>query len=147
MAGATLELLLHGNENIDAALQQLIDDIAHPQPALKEVGEYLDLAHRLRWDAQQAPDGSSWEPLAPATLARKQQRNQPTDILVQSTFMRDTLRYQLTPFGLLFGTDRIYGASHQFGREEAGIPAREWLGLSDDDGDEVQAILEAHLRP
>lgn len=145
MAGATLELVLHGNQNIDTALQQLIDHIAHPQPALQDIGEYLDLAHRLRWDAQQTPDGSAWAPLAPATLARKQQRNQPTDILVQSTFMRDTLRYQLTPFGLLFGTDRIYGASHQYGREEAGIPARPWLGLSSSDRDEVVRIIEGHI--
>jgi phage gpG-like protein len=44
------------------------------------------------------------------------------------------------------GTNLIYGATHQFGDEERGIPARPYLGLSDDDRRAVVRVLHIHIR-
>ncbi|WP_241085742.1 phage virion morphogenesis protein [Candidatus Vondammii sp. HM_W22] len=57
-------------------------------------------------------------------------------ILVESGALRDSLE---------FGTDRKYGATHQLGDQERGIPARPFLGIDDQDRDEILAILQRHL--
>ncbi len=55
------------------------------------------------------------------------------------------LRYHATRDSLEFGTDRKYGATHQLGDQERGIPARPFLGIDDQDRDEILAILRRHL--
>jgi phage virion morphogenesis protein len=147
MTGVTLRVAVeYDDQQVKEALARLVALGSNMKPVFADIGEYLDLAHRERWDAQEAPDGSPWEPLKEATLKRKQRKGRSSDILVETAVMRDTLRYLATPDELRFGTDRIQGATHQFGREEDGIPAREWLGLSDADKEEVLAILEDHIQ-
>jgi phage gpG-like protein len=60
---------------------------------------------------QVVPDGSPWAPLAPSTLARKKGN----DILRQDGQLQDTIRHSVSGNELAFGTDRVYGAIHQFG--------------------------------
>lgn len=156
MAGATLRVDSRiDDDDVRAALERLVALGADATPAFREIGEYLDLAHRLRWDKEQAPDGTGWEPLSEVTLKRKRGRGQ---ILVNSGNLRDLLRYEASADGLAFGTDRIYGAVQQFGAKQGAfgktqrggpipwgdIPARPWLGLSEEDKQEVMAILKRH---
>ena len=134
------------DREIRRALQRLVDAGQDLRPAFREIGEYLDLATRERFDRAQAPDGTRWAPLKPRTLKRKQRRKRPLDILVDSGDLRDLMRYHVTADRLEFGTDRKYGATHQFGDPRRNIPARPFLGLSDDDRREVLDILQEHLR-
>lgn len=157
MAGVTLTAV--GFEAVDAALLERINAARDPAPALRQVGEYLDLSHRQRWDRGQAPDGSLWAKLRPVTLARKQAKGRPLGILVQTTDLRDTLRWALQGRELVFGTGRPYGAAMQFGAARGAfgktkfgapipwgdIPPRPWLGLSDADVAEARDILRRHL--
>lgn len=144
MAGARIEIHWEYSEALSVinAMAAAGRDL---EPAWREIGEYLDLAHRLRWDSQVAPDGTPWEPLDPKTIESKRRRGLPDDILVEHGYLRDLLRYETTAAELLFGSDRVYGATHQFGRPDAGIPARPWLGTSEEDDDEILVILQRHL--
>ncbi|MCO1337222.1 phage virion morphogenesis protein, partial [Microbulbifer sp. OS29] len=72
-------------------------------------------------------------------------------VLTLSGLLRNTLRYQVQGTELLFGTDRPYGAVHQFGATQGqfgktkrggpipwgNIPARPWLGTSAEDDREI----------
>jgi phage gpG-like protein len=172
MAGASLSIKVKFDDNrIMAALTSLEKAGGNMQLAFQDIGEYLLLSHRERFDKEQAPDGTPWEPLAESTLRRKmlkgvrrgkgEKRKSLTTgkgtksgainvlarskILVERGDLRDTLRYQASSDGLLFGTDRIYGATHQFGDEERNIPSREYLGLSEEDQAEIIAIIDSHL--
>ncbi len=174
MAGTRLEIKVEMDDRaVRSALQRLIKAGADLKPAFAEIGEYLDLATRERFDREEAPDGTSWEPLSEATLRRKMlkgvkrgkgkkrrrlttragntkagaiKRLAQASILVESGDLRDTLRYHATADSLEFGTDRKYGATHQFGDDEdRNIPARPYLGLSDADRAEIVAILREHL--
>jgi phage gpG-like protein len=40
------------------------------------------------------------------------------------------------------GSNLIYAATHQMGDEERNIPARAYLGLSDDDESELQEVID-----
>ena len=64
-------------------------------------------------------------------------------ILQDRGTLHDTLRYQASASGVEIGTDRIYGATHQFGR--GNIPARPFLGLSAGDRQDILAIVRDHL--
>ncbi|MNR33059.1 Phage virion morphogenesis family protein [compost metagenome] len=119
------------------------------------MSEYLQLSTDERFRAQVSPDGTSWAPLSPATLARKKGNR----ILRESGTLQDTLRGQVGGNELHFGTDRPYGAVHQFGQPKGksgttrrgspipwgNIPARPYLGLSAEDEEEIPAILRDYL--
>ncbi len=145
MTGVFIEVDAQSFARAERYLQRIITAGQSLEPAFAEIGEYLLESHAERFSLEVAPDGTPWEPLAPATLANKADDR----ILQEEGFLRDTLAYQVTGAELLFGTNRIYGATHQFGREEDGIPARPYLGIATspwNDEDEIVAILKDHLQ-
>ncbi len=127
-----------------------------------EIGELLMQSHRRRFIDQKAPDGTPWAPLSPAYKAKKKQNAD--RVLVLHGLLAGTLRYQVGVEGLLFGTDRVYGAVHQFGAKKGqfgqgtyttrkgsfpipwgNIPARPYLGVSEEDKVEIAELIKDRL--
>lgn len=142
MAGAALAINVEiDDREVLAALRRLQAAGADMEPVFRTIGEHLLISTRARFDKQQAPDGSAWAPLTPAYQARKKKNKD--KILQYYGYLYDLLRYEASGSGVEFGTDRIQGATHQFGRD--GIPARPFLGLSDGDRQDILAIVSDHL--
>lgn len=110
MAGVTLD---YSGEQALAALRQTAAALADPQPMLRDIGEYLLIAHDQRFAQQRAPDGTPWQPLSPAYLKRK--RKNRGKILQLDGYLKNLMRYQVHGDELLFGSDRVYAAIHHFG--------------------------------
>lgn len=174
MAGARLSINVEIKDHeVREALKGLERAGGDLEPAFRDIGEYLLLSHRDRYDKEQAPDGTPWEPLADSTLRRKMLKGvrrgkgaknksltkkrggtkvgairalAGSKILVESSNLRDLLRYQTTSSSLQLGTDRIYGATQHFGDPDRNIPSREFLGLSERDMAEVKRIINRHLQ-
>lgn len=110
MAGAILDVTLDQNQvgKVLKDLSERLDDLTTP---LNDIAEYLHQSTDDRFIKQVAPDGSPWAPLAPSTLARKKGGR----ILREKGTLQDTLRHSVSNNELKFGTDRPYGAIHQFG--------------------------------
>lgn len=142
MAGVRLDVTFD-DQRVLRALKELSRRGGSAEPAMKAIGEDWQRSHRRRFDAQVSPEGQPWEPLDEAY--RKRKKKHQNEILVLNTYLRDTLRYETGPDSLEFGTDRVYGATHQFGDDARGIPARPWLGLSEDDEAAAIKTLLAHL--
>ena len=184
MAGATLEF---DAVAALAVVNEAAAALADPAPMLRDIGEYLLIAHDQRFASQASPDGTPWQALSPAYLKRKKKNRD--KILVLDGFLKNTLRYQVNPNELLFGTNRIYGAMMHFGgsidiaarsqqayfRQDGKtgdvgnqfvskrksnfaqwvtigaytiqIPARPWLGISDDDNYAIAGIATRYLMP
>ncbi len=154
MAGAMLDVTLDTSQ-VGKALDDLADRLGDLTTPLNDIGEYLQISTDDRFRQKVAPDGSPWAPLSPVTLARKKG----SGILREKGTLQDTLRKQVTSTELAFGTDRPYGAVHQFGQKKGAsgktgkgqsipwgdIPAREYLGLSSDDEAEVLLIIQEYL--
>lgn len=101
-------------EELRKALQRLMEKTGDLKPMLRDLGEGLSLWHMLRNSQEISPDGNKWKELAPSTIAQK--RRNKDKILIESGLMLETLRYRLVgDDALVFGTDRKYGAIHQFG--------------------------------
>lgn len=87
----------------------------NPRPLLAMVREHLLRIHRQRFQDQKAPGGTPWQALSPRYLRRKKRNS--NRILVLRGYLMNLLRGILDDEGLLFGTDRVYGAIHHFGGE------------------------------
>ena len=148
MAGVTLSIDLEGEETVVKTFRRLVESGRDLREPLGDMGEHLLNTHLERWRRGVSPEGVPWEPLSEAYAARKRQKRPNAGLLVFDDILRGTLRYQVQSHSLDLGTDRPYGATHQFGRDEgrgAPIPARPFLGLAASDDDALLEILRDHL--
>lgn len=118
MAGVTLE---YQAEEVLAAIRQVTEALGSPERMLRDMGEYLMIAHDQRFASQTAPDGTPWQALSPAYQRRK--KKNADKVLVLDGYLKNTLRYQVAGNEMVFGTNRVYAAIHQFGGEIQ-MPAR-----------------------
>lgn len=142
MAGASFNITYHDAEVL-TVLGNLVARAQNMREVFADIGEHLLNSHKDRWGQQQAPDGAAWEPLEPKYQARK--KKNADKILLLDGYLRDLLHYNASDDELQLGTNLIYGATHQFGDPKRGIPAREFLGLSDQDSTDVLEILHEYL--
>lgn len=153
MAGAMLDVTVD-DSLVGKALEELARRLGDLTTPFNDIGEYLHQSTDDRFSKKVAPDGSPWAPLSAVTLARKKGPG----ILREKGTLQDTLRKQVTSTELAFGTDRPYGAVHQFGQKKGAsgsakgrpipwgdIPDRPYLGLSAEDEIEVLFIIREYL--
>ncbi len=157
MAGTHITITLD-DENLRRQLGDLIGALTNPGPALRSIGEELQRTTQDRFDPGQkkAPDNTPWARNSDVTIAIKG-RNNP---LYERGILQGSIRYQLSGArGVEVGTNLVYGAAHQFGmvkgyagRTRRGapipwgdIPARPYLGASEEDGARIIEILRDYL--
>ena len=157
MAGARIEITVDDAE-IRRALGKLNGAVKDMTPVMRDIGEHLLNTTRERFVDQKAPDGTHWAPLSRTTKRRK--RRNRDKILTERGFLRGNLTYRADVKSVRVGSPSIYAGAHQLGAERGAfgttgsgrpipwgdIPARPFLGLSDDDRDEVVRLVERFLR-
>lgn len=150
----------------DTQAVKKIDEIAkqlkNPRLLYAELGEQLIQQHKKRIDKGEDPTGKKWKPLQPWYNASKKGKG----ILRESGQLRNTLAYNLKPNGLEFGSPVEYAPVHQFGAiikpkrkkalalgggelgfaKKVNVPARPWLGVSDNDAKDLEEKAVNHLR-
>jgi phage virion morphogenesis protein len=102
-------------------------------PLMDEIGGALETSTRVRFEDGDGPDGKRWTP---------SKRGGQT--LVDTGRLLASITSNASRTSVEVGSNLIYAATHQFGRDA--IPARPFLGLSVDDGREIEAIVEDYLR-
>jgi phage virion morphogenesis protein len=135
--------------DVRAALNDLLQRGESLRPAFLAIGKYLIGSHEDRFPAQKSPDGTTWAPLSEQykKSKRKRKSRHPDLILVLNGYLANHFRYRADDNELVFGTDRIYGAVHQFGWPEKNIPPRPFLGISPSDEQKIIATLIEYLLP
>ena len=145
MAGVRIHITLD-----DAPVRDALDRLSRAStdltPLMRDIGEHLLNTTRERFVEQKAPDGSPWAPLSETTKKRK--RRNKGKILTERGFLRGNLAYQAGSSEVQVGSPSIYAGTHQFGSTTqrrripwGDIPARPFLGLSDDDEAEIRALV------
>ncbi|MDO6497335.1 phage virion morphogenesis protein [Photobacterium sanguinicancri] len=144
MAGTRYSISVDDGQ-IRERLNTLIQQGTDLTPAFQDIGEMLLISHSERWDKQVSPEGEPWQALSPDYKARK--KRSADLILVLNRHLGRELNYNASAHSFEFGTPYEYGAIHHFGGtpemrpQNAAIPARPWLGVSDDDKTEIFDIL------
>lgn len=131
------------------ALLAKLDDLS---PFFASVGEVLVGSTIDRFASETDPDGAKWAAHAPATIANRLKRhgNAPLTILRLSGHLAGSINYQASATRVEVGNNVVYGAIHQFGGQagrghKVTIPARPYLGLSDDDREQIEETMDDYL--
>jgi phage virion morphogenesis protein len=143
MAGSTIQI--DGNfEQVAGLVTQIAQRCGSPGPALAIIGETVRVSVLQNFQAGGRP--AAWAPLAPATLMKKRGGS----ILREKNHLMNSIN--ATPVGnaVLVGTNRVYGAIHQFGGRagrggSAKIPARPYLMVQDEDWPEMVEQLGDYI--
>lgn len=160
------------NAQVDAALKRLADGVENPAPVLKEIGDLLVESTLQRFAAGRAPDGTPWAPNAEATLEAYLGRtggNYKKDgslskkgtarlagkkpLIGESRSLSTQIHRQLVGNDAVeVGSNMVYAAMQQFGGTKAefphlwgDIPARPFLGISDEDARGIEGIVDDYL--
>lgn len=163
----TIEL---NDEALQEGLARLTGLMSDLSPVMKDLGELLMLSTKERFPQGVAPDGTPWAPKAAATIERYLSRGDRADsrpLFGPSGALAEEIFYDAGPDQVEIGSNRIYAAVMQFGaakgafgpyagvdkkgRRYSGtapwgnIPARPFLGLSDEDEVNLVATVEEWL--
>lgn len=158
-----------------AAVQRLLDTGRDLKPAMQDIGEYLVVSTRQRFQDGVAPDGTPWARNSYTTFdrlaggmskgsygkdgrinAKGASRVAGKKPLIGETKQLSTKIFpRATAHGVEVGSPLEYAGTQQFGAKAKSfsggktpwgdIPARPFLGLSKDDEQQVLAILQEHL--
>lgn len=145
-----------------AALRRVVGTLADPTPLAAEIAALGENSTRLRFRTQIAPDGSTWKPSLRAQITGGR-------TLTQDGHLSGSLSARHGRDFAEWGVNRIYAAIHQFGGvirpktakalrfqlagggfavvQSVTMPARPYLGLSDDDRSDVLDAIERALAP
>lgn len=128
-------------------LQRLAGDL---RPALAEMGEDLVESTKHRFETSTRPDGVHWSENSWVTVTNKGEGKPP--LTGETGVLMDTIDYSATADLLEVGSPMEYAAMQQFGGTTdefphlwGDIPARPFLGLSDDDRSDLLAIMQRHI--
>lgn len=131
------------DDGILRGLERLGEKLEDMRPVMAEIGEALREASMEAFDTETAPDGRRWKPLSPVTIARRR-GGPPYRILQDTGTLRQSITRQVdSPLSVVVGTRVSYGAKHQFGSGR--VPARPFLGVSDEARSEIEATIVAWL--
>lgn len=158
MVGARITIDVVGLDRTQKRLAGMVKAGRDLTPLMRDIGEYLLRTTRDRFEDERGPDGAPWQPLSEATRRRK--RRNKDRILTESGHLGGpSLSYRASPSELLLGSSAVYAGTHQFGAKKGSfgatskgepipwgdIPAREFLGLSDADGAEIEELIGDYL--
>lgn len=123
-----------------------------PRELFQEIGEAMHASWRDRAAEQVGPDGVAWVPLSEEYAAYKEKKRPGVTMLKFDLHMiGDQFAYQVGDAFVDLGTNAPYGAVQQLGGTPdmapgpAAIPARPYLGLSEEDVKTVEEIVADYL--
>jgi phage virion morphogenesis protein len=128
-------------------LEKRIDEIAalDRRALLDAVGFAVENQTRRRiYDEKTGPDGVAW-PNWSERYALSRHGNH--SLLEGERDLLDSIDYTVASSGgaVEIGSNLVYAATHQAGDERRNIPARPYLGLSTDDEDELEQVVDDFL--
>ena len=142
MAGTALGISLE-SDSIQQLQERLasLASLASDDTLLTALGTEIESQTRRRIaDEKTTPAGADW-PDWSEDYALSRHTGQ--SLLQSGGGLLDSIQYLVSGDILEVGSNLIYAALHQFGGEPVGIdvPAREWLGLSDDNLADLHEVL------
>ena len=131
-----IEVKIEFSKAVTDALNRLDKAAANPRAAYLAIGEKLVVSTKRRFETSTAPDGTRWAPNKPSTL-KKKKGNKP---LIGNGLLAQQIFYDYDEKGLFIRSPMEYAAMQHFGGMKSqfpnlwgDIPAREFLGVSDED--------------
>jgi len=155
MAGAYVEVKID-DSRFKRSISELLARLVDTTPLMAEIGEIVVESVQRNFEEKQAPDGTPWKPLAPATVrARAKKGRSAEDILIFNRILMGSVHPEAHRDHVDIGTNIVYAAVHQFGigayshietrRTMPAIPARPYLGVREEDWPEIDDAIGAFI--
>lgn len=109
------------------------------------IGQKLSDSTKERMTRQETPDGGSWEALDPNYELRRKAIWGDRPILDLSGFLFESIAYESNAKEIRVGSSAIYAGTHQYGLPQKNVPARPYLGLSEEDKSTITNLFSAFL--
>jgi phage virion morphogenesis protein len=144
----TVQLNVDVRNTASAGLRQLMLKTGSITECLDDIGMSLETSTHRRFEDQQDPQGNAWKEHSEATIAI---RGEGAPILRDKVDLYDSISHSVQGSKVLVGANRVYARIQQLGGEagrigaRVTIPARPYLGISNDDEREIGAIVQDHL--
>ena len=127
-------------------LAELRDRGGNLGPAMREIAGHLLDGVNEAFAREASPAGAPWAPLKPATVEdRLRQRYGSGPILERSGDLGARILADWDNTGAVVGTNVVYAATHHYGDDDRGIPARPFLGVADEARDVILQAVADHL--
>lgn len=144
------------------ALQRAAESGRDLSPLMSDIAGVIEDAIERAFQTQSDPEtGEPWAPLAESTKSARRRRggSEPFAILQDSSSLVQSIGSESSATEAAAGVAEIYGTTHQFGAEKGefgatrhgvsipwgDIPARPFLGLSDEDETEILDLVSTYL--
>ncbi len=142
---------IHLRDNWSKRLDRIRSNLDDMEPAWKFVGEFMKKrVIKDCFDKNQSPDGKPWLKWSPQYRKRMEKRGKGGNKILQDRGELRKITYQAFKDHVIVGTEAPYAAAHQFGTKanskHGRIPARPFLGFTEQDKVEVQEILMRHIK-
>lgn len=148
-----IKIEIHDRAVLDALtrLQSRTSDLS---PLMHQIGGHLTETTKRRFDTVTAPDGTRWEPNTEATILnyRGKGKKPLTGKTGGQAGLMGTINYKAGRDFVEIGSPKEYAAMQQFGGQKSkfphlwgDIPARPFLGLSDQDRTNILDTISDYL--
>jgi phage virion morphogenesis protein len=150
MAAASISFDLKEVEAVKKLLANSTLDNADRARLLGSIGNEIKEQTVDRFETKKSPDGDTWKDIAEKTrryYERKSSSLSPEPPLVLEGMLRLSLTNEVRggAWSVLVGATMEYAAVHQFGWPKKNIPARPYLGVSQDDAKAIEAAAAVFL--
>jgi len=122
-----------------------LEKISQAFARARELGNIKKLLHSIgteeegqikeRFETKKDPDGNSW-------TSWSKNYSKGKSLLVKSGRLKSSIQFNLTSFGVVWGSNLIYAGTHQNGFDKKGVPARPYLGFGEEDLFLLNATIE-----
>ncbi len=152
MSGLTLTIQAEGFDRVFRGLRLLEQAGQDPSPFLQDAGEYMLRSTLHRWRAEIDPKGQPWAALSPAyALGKGSKKGGVNKILQLRGRLIKSVHWGIHGKTLFLGTNVVYSRIHQEGGKAGRglkvlIPARPFLGFSDENKRRLVHLVNEHLR-
>ena len=151
---------IRGLDAVQRRLRAVSSVVQNAQPMLKEIGEAVIESTKLRFKDGVNPDDIRWKPLSAVTLARRRKKGKGAQALLDTGRLRNSIAKRVDGRSVWIGTNVIYAKTHQFGAAKGAfgsgktrkfpipwgnIPARPFIGFSNDDQAEIIGIIQRRI--
>lgn len=141
MAGANFKMDWGG---LDRMVGSAMGKAARTKSVMSELGETMVSSTVERFESSTAPDGTPWKP-------SKRAENEGGKTLVDKAVLVGSIGYEASSHDVLWGSSDVRARIHQEGGKTGRghaveMPARPFVGISEDDIKEARAILADHLK-
>lgn len=143
MAGTGLEIRIESDAvgRLNRRISELAARLTDFRPLLESVGAEIESQTRRRISEENAaPDGTPWQPWSDDYA---ETRHGGHSLLEGEGELLDSIQYLVEGDRVVVGTNLVYGAIHQFGGDEVGIPipARPYLGIGPENEEDLEAVI------